>query len=310
MNIILCTKNTRNPGCFNITQGRLVVLAMLIFLALPGGMMLAGYKLGEGHARHQLLPDEWEAEIMHNRDEIAEAARIARENMNALTLRLGQLQAQTVRLNALGQRLVESGKLDREEFDFSQPPGQGGPLASGDDSELMSQLQAPDFLRSLDELAAQLDDREQQLRVMESFFMQRDLREEVVPAGRPITHGWLSSYYGMRTDPFTGNRERHKGLDFAGKLGSDVRATAAGVVTWSGKRYGYGLMVEINHGNGYATRYAHHLENLVKVGDIVKKGEIIARMGSSGRSTGPHVHYEVLYKGRHVDPAKFLQASR
>lgn len=310
MNIILCTKSSKNPSCFNINHGRLVALAFLIFVVLPAGMMYAGFQMGEVNARNQILPDAWQEEIVSNREEIAEVARITRENMNALTLRLGQLQAQAVRLNALGKRLVKSGKLDHGEFDFSQPPGQGGPLASGTDSELMTQLQAPDFIASLEALERQLNDRERQLRLLESFFMARTLRSEVVPQGRPIANGWLSSYYGMRTDPFSGLQEHHKGVDFAGKQGASVIASASGVITWSGKRYGYGLMVEINHGNGYATRYAHNFENMVKVGDVVKKGEVIAKMGSSGRSTGPHVHYEVIFKGRTVDPAKYIQASR
>ncbi len=311
MNIILCTKNTRNPSCLNISQSGLILLGALIFFMIPGGMMFAGFQLGEDMARDRLLPAEWEQEIVRNREEISETARIARENMNALTLRLGQLQAQAVRLNALGQRLVESGRLDKGEFDFGQLPGQGGPKTSSNDKELLGQLQAPDFLRSLDVLATQLDDRERQLRVLESFFMNQDLREEIVPSGRPILKGWLSSYYGMRTDPFTGLQDHHKGVDFAGKHGSNIVAAASGVVTWSGKRYGYGLMVEINHGNGYATRYAHNFENMVKVGDVVKKGDVIAKMGSSGRSTGPHVHYEVIRNGRTVDPVRYIQqASR
>lgn len=310
MNIILCTKNSKNPECYNINHSRLVALSFLIFVVLPAGVMFAGFKMGEVSARNQLLPDEWQEEIVSNREEIAEVARVTRENMNALTLRLGQLQAQAVRLNALGKRLVKSGNLDHGEFDFSQPPGQGGPLLSGNDAEVMSQLQAPNFIRSIEALEAHLNDRERQLRLLESFFMARSLRGEVIPQGRPIEKGWLSSYFGMRTDPFSGLQEHHKGVDFAGKQGANVIASAAGVITWSGKRYGYGMMVEINHGNGYATRYAHNFENLVKVGDVVKKGEVIAKMGSSGRSTGPHVHYEVIFKGRTVDPAKYVLASR
>ncbi|MBI5450533.1 MAG: M23 family metallopeptidase [Gammaproteobacteria bacterium] len=308
MNIILCTKNSRNPSSINISQGRLIMLALLVMIVFPAAMMVTGYQLGAGSVREHLLPANWKREILHNRAEISEAARAARENMNALTLRLGQLQAQTLRLNALGQRLVESGRLDKAEFDFSRLPGQGGAESGRDQANVPGQIQTPDFMRSLDRLAVQLDAREQQLRVMENFFMNRDLKREIVPNGRPVQLGWLSSYYGMRIDPFTGGQEWHKGVDFAGKLGSDIESVATGVVTWSGKRYGYGLMVEINHGNGYATRYAHAAETLVKVGDIVKKGDVIARLGSSGRSTGPHVHYEVVYKGRAIDPLKFIAA--
>lgn len=291
-------------------QWRLLALALFVLVLLPGSMMSAGFFLGKHEAQRHLLPEGWETEMTQNREEIAEAARTARENMNALSLRLGQLQAQAVRLNALGQRLVEAGKLDSGEFDFANPPAQGGPGADDSDEMVLKQVQAPDFLKSLDELAAQLDSREQQLKVMESMFMTQSLREEVKPSGRPIDKGWLSSYFGMRTDPFNGRREFHKGMDFAGKEGSPVHATAAGVVTWAGKRYGYGLMVEVNHGNGYATRYAHNRKILVKIGDVVEKGQQLSEMGSTGRSTGPHVHYEVIYQGRVVNPAKYVYAAK
>lgn len=310
MNIIICTKNAKKPGSFHMGQWRLLGLMLLVLVLLPGAVMYAGFNMGQNHAQSHLLPDDWEAEMVQSREEIAEVARTARENMNALTLRLGQLQAQASRLNALGRRLVKAGKLDSSEFDFTNPPAQGGPLNDQSDDMVLKQIEAPDFLKSLDDLAAQLDSREQQLRVMESLYMSKSLRDEVVPSGRPIQKGWISSYFGMRTDPFTGRQERHKGMDFAGKDGSAVIAAAAGVVTWSGKRYGYGLMVEVNHGNGYATRYAHSRHNLVKIGDVVEKGQQLAEMGSSGRSTGPHVHYEVIYQGRVIDPAKYVYAAK
>jgi len=119
--------------------------------------------------------------------------------------------------------------------------------------------------------------------------------------------GWLSSNYGNRLDPFTGKRAWHNGVDFAGREGSDIVAVASGVVSWSGERYGYGKMVEVAHGEGVTTRYAHNLENTVKVGDMVRRGEVIALMGNSGRSTGPHVHFEVFKNGRPVDPASYLR---
>ena len=311
MNIILVSKKSKKPTSLHIGHGKLLVLALLFLMALPVGLLGSGYYLGLSSIQEHLLPEDWENEMLENRQEIAEAARTARENMNALALRLGQLQAQAVRLNALGQRLVEAGKLDKGEFDFSNPPGQGGPDTSvaSDDDALLAQIETPDFLKSLDELAAQLDDREQQLRVMESMYMSKSLEEEVMPSGRPVLKGWISSFFGMRNDPFTGRREWHKGMDFAGKLGAPVVASAAGVVTWAGKRYGYGLMVEVNHGNGYATRYAHNRAILVKIGDVVKKGQQLSEMGSTGRSTGPHVHYEVIHNGKVVNPAKYVYAA-
>ena len=139
--------------------------------------------------------------------------------------------------------------------------------------------------------------------------MNENLQKEVQPSGRPITKGWLSSYYGMRTHPLSGRKEMHKGIDFAGKMGGEVIAVAKGVVTYAGKKYGYGQVIDIAHGNGYITRYGHNSKILVSVGDTVEKGFQIAEIGSSGRSTGPHVHFEVLKNGRQVNPTKFIRAS-
>ncbi len=157
------------------------------------------------------------------------------------------------------------------------------------------------------QLESQLDNSESQLGILESLMMDRKVQQQSEVTGRPTSKGWMSSKFGRRTDPFTGHRAWHNGVDFAGKLGSEIVTVAAGVVTWSGERNGYGRMVELDHGEGQATRYAHNSKNLVKVGDIVKKGEVIALMGSSGRSTGPHVHFEVYKNGRAVDPASYIR---
>jgi len=240
------------------------------------------------------------------RRELVSLREDARNYMNALAVRVGQMQAQMLRVEALGQHLARMAKLDKGEFDFDQVPAQGGPVEPGD----AEMLEASELLQALSQLDAQIDDRERQLEVLERLAMDKDLKDSISPAGRPITKGWLSSYYGMRTDPFNGRKEMHKGTDFAGQLGSNVLATAAGVVTWAGKRSGYGLLVEIDHGNGFSTRYGHASKLLVKVGDKVSRGQTIALMGSSGRSTGPHVHYEVLKNGRQINPARYLQARR
>lgn len=306
MNIIVFTKRAGNPGYLQLEGWRMVASLVAVLVLIPIVAVLAGVYIGKSHARNALIPQDWAQEMVQYRAEIDRAAGQAREEVNALAARLGHLQAQAVRMNALGQRLVEVAKLDKAEFNFNESPAQGGPQA---EVELLQEIDAPDFVKSLDQLAEQMDNREQQLRVLESFFMNRTLDAQILPTGRPIEGGWISSYFGMRASPFTGMREYHKGIDFAGKEGSEIRAVAAGLVTWSADRYGYGLMVEINHGNGYITRYAHNRANLVKVGDVVTKGQRIALMGSSGRSTGPHVHFEVLKNGRVVDPAKYVYAA-
>jgi murein DD-endopeptidase MepM/ murein hydrolase activator NlpD len=140
--------------------------------------------------------------------------------------------------------------------------------------------------------------------------MNSNLGEIIHPMGQPVKHGFISSLYGMRNDPFTGKRTMHKGVDFAGKEGSDVVAVAAGVVTQASMQSGYGMLVEINHGKGYVTRYGHNKELLVEVGDRVKPGQVIGKMGSTGRSTGPHVHFEVLLNDKVVNPTKYIKAER
>jgi murein DD-endopeptidase MepM/ murein hydrolase activator NlpD len=213
------------------------------------------------------------------------------------------MNAHVLRLDALGQRLTKMAGLDDGEFDFSAAPSQGGPeepLAVADLEQLSGLVQA------MDELGSQLDDRELKLNVLEDFLLNRKLRDEVHPEGRPVTAGYISSHFGNRTDPFTGRAAFHKGVDFAGREGAEVVAVASGVVIWSGDRYGYGQMVEINHGNGYVTRYAHNAENLVAVGDTVKRGETVAVMGSTGRATGPNLHFEVLHNGRVVNPLSYV----
>ncbi len=275
---------------------------------LPVSFIVVGYRLGVAHMKTH--PDDlslaMQAEMDAQRLALSEATRSARDNMDALALRLGKLQAHVIRLDALGQRLTTMAKLDKGEFNFNRPPAQGGPLT---DPAAAKTIDVPDFMKSLEDLSAQLDDRGQQLEVLEDMLMTRNLQSEVVPTGRPITKGWLSSYFGMRTDPFTGRQAFHSGIDFAGKMGSRVISVAAGVVTFAGWRSGYGNLVEVNHGKGYVTRYGHNSKILVKVGQTVKKGQVISRMGSTGRSTGPHVHFEVLYNGHAVNPLKYIQAA-
>lgn len=278
---------------------------LFVVILIPAVMLFAGFKVGETTAVQ--TPSEislsLRQELDSQRNLVEETKLSAQENVNALAMRLGQMQAQMIRLDALGERLTKMAKLDRGEFDFGKPPAQGGPIS--DDS--LSSIAIPDFLSAIDKLSKQLDDRSQQLSVLESMLMNRNLQAEVLPAGRPIKSGWTSSFYGMRTDPFTGKLEHHKGVDFAGRDGSEIVAVASGVITWADKRFGYGNLIEVNHGNGYVTRYGHCKDLVVSVGDTVKKGQLIAHMGSTGRSTGPHVHFEVWRNGRPVNPEGYIK---
>ncbi|MGB5325206.1 MAG: M23 family metallopeptidase [Pseudomonadales bacterium] len=221
----------------------------------------------------------------------------------ALTAQVAVLQARIMRLDALGEQVAQVADLDHGEFDFSQLPALGGPELVEESAAAI----APDELqRQLDWLAALVENRESQLAILDGQLSAREMKSQAFVAGRPVKWGWMSSAFGSRTDPFTGKKAWHNGVDFAGKSGSDVVAIAGGVITAAEIRYGYGLMIEINHGNGFATRYAHNEENLVSVGDVIDKGTVVARMGSSGRSTGPHVHFEVLRNGKPMDPARYI----
>jgi len=213
------------------------------------------------------------------------------------------MSAHVIRLDALGRRLTEMAHLDKGEFNFDSPPAIGGPEGLVEGAVVAS----PELSSMLDDLSLQIKDRERQLSVLESMISTRNLSRQIVPGGRPVTQGWISSYFGQRTDPFSGRTAFHRGVDFAGPAGAQVVSVASGVVTYSKDRFGYGKTVEINHGNGYVTRYAHNQRVLVSVGDTVQKGDPIALIGSTGRSTGPHLHFEVLKQGRAVDPMSFVR---
>ena len=224
--------------------------------------------------------------------------------INAMVGRLSLLQSHVMRLDALGARLARMAQLDDMEFGVENPPGIGGPqTVPNDTSRDVSDL---DFLVTLDQLEQALQDREDKLTAMEAMLMGRSLQEQTRPQGNPAKGGWFSSLFGYRTDPISGKKEFHQGVDLAGRSGMPVTSVASGIVTWSGPNQGYGNLVEISHGNGYVTRYAHNKENLVSVGEKVEKGETIATMGSSGRSTGTHVHFEVVRNGRRVDPRSHI----
>ena len=300
MDIIVRRKNRTELAHFTFGRASLIVLGVIVLLALPAGSAVFGYLLAErGVSSPEAVVSQ---ELVSQRQELDLAIENSKNSVTALSARLSEIQAQAIRLDALGRRLVEINKLDKAEFDFDNPPAQGGPVAES----VMEEMDIEDFVASLNLLSKQLDDRAAQLMIVEEVNMDNDLRSAMIPSGKPVESGWLSSGFGRRNDPFTGKLAYHEGVDFAGKAGTGVIAVASGVVTWSGERYGYGKMVELDHGNGYVTRYAHNKENSVDVGEVVEKGQVIARMGSSGRSTGPHVHYEVLRRGKPVDPKKYV----
>ncbi|MAI42493.1 MAG: hypothetical protein CMP95_08535 [Gammaproteobacteria bacterium] len=282
------------------------IITGLMGIPLFIGIASYFYGLGEAGLNDQLV-GKWREVLYAQQNEVAEAKADAQSRLEAGATRLANLQARIVRLDALGDRLISVAKLGEGEFDFSQPPALGGPLKEAKDLDSAP----PDYIKRLGQLSEEIDSREQQLFILETLLVSRKIQNELFIAGRPVEKGWMSSRFGARNDPFTGKRAWHTGVDFAGKEGSNVIAVAAGVVVYSGSRSGFGKVVEINHGSGFTTLYGHHKKNLVNVGDIVKKGHVVGLMGSSGRSTGPHVHFEVYKNGRTVDPSSYIhRASR
>lgn len=305
-NTILLTNRHGSVRSLAFQPRRVALGLSLLLLSLCGSLLYSGYRIGvssEIGIRLAAVAD-LRAQARQHQQSLQDTRRLAQHGLDALTLRLGRMQAQMLRLDTLGERLVAQAGLDGVEFDFSLPPPVGGPhdgIPSPED------VAVPEFLATLDTLDSSLSDRSRKLHLLERLLMFRDLNERVQPSGRVVESGLVSSKFGRRVDPFTGKWEQHKGIDVAGKAGADVLALGDGIVIWSGERSGYGKLVEIDHGNGYITRYAHNRKLLVNTGDTVHKGTPVALLGSTGRSTGPHVHIEVLSHGKQIDPGEFLE---
>lgn len=301
MKIIVCSARQGRLFALGLNQWARVLLSICL-LGVPGGIgLLIGMQLNGDPSLDDAVK-ALKAQLSRQRDDIDSGERDAERQVEALTQKLAEMQARLVRLDAFGERLTEMAGLDDGEFDFSSPPAVGGPEEPSAESPAYSTALGP-LLASLD---AQLEDREQQLTLLGGMIKDRELKRDLTVAGWPLVKGAISSPFGMRRDPFNGRRAMHRGMDFSGKAGSAVVAVAAGVVVRAEHHKGYGQLVELDHGDGLVTRYGHNRVNLVKAGDPVAKGQVIALVGSTGRSTGPHVHFEVYKNGRAVDPASYI----
>jgi len=302
MNVILLSRRDGRARQFNLARPVTLAVVLAAVALVVGGAFAVGLQLGKG-VHHEVALAEttrFAGLLAEQKREIANLKQQLQLRVDAMAMRIGEVNAHVIRLDALGKRLTEMADIDSREFDFDRDPPSGGPEGEG------VSAQVPDLSAMLAQLEQRADLRESQLAALENVILTRELKEEIHPEGRPVSSGYISSYFGERADPFDGLEKFHKGVDFAGTLGSNVVAVAAGVVTWAGERSGYGKLIEINHGDGYSTRYAHNERTLVSVGQTVKRGESIALMGSTGHSTGPHVHFEVLHNGRQVDPLSFI----
>lgn len=225
------------------------------------------------------------------------------DNLNVMASKLGQMQAQLLRLDALGERLAESSGIKSGDFSFNQMPGQGG--ARNDLSAEV--LSFSEFSLKLQELSNMLDERTDKLGALDSLLRHDRITKFALPSEMPVETDWYSSGYGYRIDPFTGKRAFHEGVDFTAEVGAPIKAAAGGVVIYSDRHPEYGNMVEIDHGDDLVTRYAHASKRLVNLGEVVLQGQKIAEVGNTGRSTGPHLHFEIRHKDNPQNPAKFLK---
>ncbi len=304
MNIIILTNGRTSRRQYDLRR----VSGLLPVVTALAGIFAVAFGVGWMFAPAQDATSD--QHVTHVRSTLeAERAQIGQireqidQNLDAFASKVGHLSAHVIRLDALGQRLAGMAELNDGEFDFAAPPPRGGP-------EHLSPQQPASFSQFADELTLlghQLEDRRGQLEILESLLLSKNLEGQVHPQGFPVKGGWISSYFGRRTDPITGRGALHMGLDFAGRSGMAITSVAAGVVNFSGTRQGFGKIVEINHGNGFVTRYAHNSKNLVVVGEKVDKGQEIALMGATGRATGPNLHFEVLQNGRAVNPIKYVK---
>jgi murein DD-endopeptidase MepM/ murein hydrolase activator NlpD len=308
MNVIFVGRRSGRVRQLDLRHPLVIAAAAAFVFVIVGGAFSIGVGLGVRHHGTAGPAEElrgWSAGLSHEQAQIDDVRRVLQEKVNAIAMRVGQMNANVIRLDALGKRLTRMANLDDGEFDFGNPPALGG--GEGADGQ---PAQIPSLTAMIDDLQTQLSSREQELGVLENLILTRELNRQVYPEGRPVQDGWISSYFGRRADPFTGYLAVHKGVDFAGPAGTKVTSVAAGLVTFAGEKAGYGWMVEINHGNGLATRYCHNEKLLVKQGDMVAKGQDVALMGSTGHSTGPHLHFEVLKDGNQVDPLHFIGEDR
>ena len=299
MNVIIVANFLKSPKRFCVHDDRKLAVGALGALLI---LMLVGFTVGfftrGGVAMAQVK--SMRGQLARQQTQWNESRAASQRDINALAARLGQLQAQANRLNALGERLIQMGKLGDGEFNFNKQPGTGG-------AERSEPISADELDRQIGLLSHTFSSSGDQLKVLESLLVDQNLDRSQTPSTMPVTDAYISSPYGSRIDPITGGHEFHKGLDLDARMGEPIHSAADGIVIRAGyDTGGYGNVVDIDHGNGYVTRYGHCSQLLVKVGDLVHAGDEIAKVGSTGRSTGAHLHFEVWINGQPVDPKPYL----
>ncbi len=302
MNIILVSNNMAKTRSISLGPWQIALSLMLLSALMLGAAFTLQYALvrfaPEG------LSDEIRTLLSKvQNDEQQKQQFYLHSSLDAMAVRVGQMQAQLQRLDALGARLTKLTGMKPEEFQFSQPPAQGGPLVMFPEKEMSEN----GLNQQLDRLSRVVNDRSDKLLALETLLLQNQLSRKLLPSIPPVHTGFYSSNFGWRIDPFTGQNAMHEGVDFVAEAGTPIYASAGGVVDYASYQPDYGNMVEIDHGNDIVTRYAHASKLFVKVGQVVRRGEKIAEVGTTGRSTGNHLHFEVRYKGIAQNPVRFLQ---
>lgn len=287
-----------------ILDTRRIALVVLAWLAVPVLLAAGLFYLALTRSVDIDNPFLRSLIVKAQQDQLEKSHAYLQANLDAMAVKLGQMQAQVARMEALGERLVKLSGLNPKEFRFDQPPGQGG-AESAIPSHSFSQRE---LQRQIDRLSASLEDRSDRLTVLEAMYNEKRLNNIAVPSLPPVEGVAYSSNFGWRIDPFNGHQAFHEGVDFTTETGTPVRAAAGGVVVYSQfNNSGYGNSIEIDHGNGMVSRYAHLSKMDVKEGDIVLRGQRIGLVGSTGRSTGPHLHFEIRIGGAPQNPANYLQ---
>jgi len=308
VNIILIPEGIRKGRSASFNHRQVAIIVATIALILPTVLGTVSYQiialLSQRAGSHEIerLQDQ-QKQLAAQQFAIEQTRLHTGAHLNALAQRLGHLQAQAMRLDALGARLTRMAGLDDSEFDFSRKPAMGGPVVPA------TTTQQVDVFGALNTLDSKMSLQSEQLSALQTLLISSQIQSAITPAGWPVVGGWMSSRFGVRADPFTGRHSMHRGVDIASPLGSSINAIGDGVVTYAGEKRGYGMMVEVKHGQDYSTRYAHASKVLVGLGDRVVNGQAIALVGISGRSTGPHLHFEVLRQRTHINPDQFLMQS-
>lgn len=309
VHIILVSDRLATAKTITIT-GRHLVLAMAMLSALIVGLSSLFSYVTVRHAAEVRLPFLQDLLRTVSAEETQKSREFVRENLNAMAVKLGQMQAQMMRLDSMGERLAALAGVKPQDLRNPEPillapkDGRGGPLVP------VNALSAEELQRALEQLSRQVDVKSDTLALLESRMLDERIRKSLLPSTLPVEALWNASGFGWRVDPFTGEAAVHEGVDFVAEPGTPIKAAAAGVATLAELHPQYGNMIEIDHGNDLSTRYAHASKLLVKPGALIKRGQVIAEVGSTGRSTGPHLHFEVRIKGVAQNPNRFLQQAQ